>query len=62
MVDEKYYSIREVARLLSKSETTIMRYCRDKKLGALKVGNAWRIPQKELDKFLSFPVGAEVQD
>lgn len=43
----------EVAVLLQISEKTVIRHFVAKKLPAVKFGNKWRSPRKELDKLMS---------
>jgi excisionase family DNA binding protein len=42
-----------VAVALGTTKFTVQRYIREKKLHAVKVGGAWKIPVKALEKFLS---------
>jgi len=48
----KFYTVREVAELLSKSPSTVRNYIYDKKLGAVQIGRNYLIPEKELLEFL----------
>ena len=46
---KKAYGITEAADLLGVHTNTLYRLCRSGKLGAFRVGNAWRIPGHELE-------------
>jgi excisionase family DNA binding protein len=50
-MDKKYYTVNEIANILSLHQKTIQRYIREKKLKANKIGKAWRIEEKELETF-----------
>ena len=50
-MDKKYYTVNEIANILSLHKKTIQRYIREKKLKANKIGKAWRIEEKELETF-----------
>ena len=47
-----FYTVKEVAELLSKSPTTIRNYIYDRRLGAVQIGRDYLIPEKELREFL----------
>ena len=51
-MDERIYTVREVAQKLGFTEKTIYNYIKKKKIKALKIGKQYRIPQKELRKLL----------
>ena len=42
----------EVAEILQISKRTVVRWLKEGKLGGVRVGRLWRIPQEELDRFL----------
>lgn len=46
---KKAYGVTEAAELLGVHTNTVYRLCRKGKLGAFRVGNAWRIPGRELE-------------
>ena len=48
----KVYTVKEVAKELSKSVSTIRRYIYEGQLGALQIGRDYLIPEKELLEFL----------
>ena len=50
-MEKKYYTVNEIANILSLHQKTIQRYIREKKLKANKIGKAWRIEEKELETF-----------
>lgn len=52
MNEEKYYTAKELAKLLSLNVMTIYRYIRARKLSAHKIGKEFRIEQKEFEKFM----------
>lgn len=51
MVEEKYYSIEEVAKMLKVAYLTVYRWIQSGKLIAIKAGKQYRISKNELDKF-----------
>ena len=51
-VDEQFYSIEEVAKMLKVTYLTVYRWIQAKKLKALKAGKQYRIIKKDLDNFL----------
>jgi len=46
------YTVKEVAKELQKSPSTIRRYIYDGHLGAIQIGRDYLIPEKELFEFL----------
>lgn len=52
MEDKEYYSPKEIAALLGKSDFTVRTWINTGKLKAVKVGQ-WRIPKESLQEFLS---------
>ncbi len=44
------YSVREVAKILGKSPSTVMKMIKNKELMAHKVGWVWVIPESEVEK------------
>lgn len=53
MIEEQYYSIEEVAKLLKVAYLTVYRWIQAKKLVALKAGKQYRIRKEDLDTFLT---------
>lgn len=51
MVEDKYYSIEEVSKMLKVAYLTVYRWVRAKKLFAIKAGKQYRIKKSDLDKF-----------
>lgn len=49
---EKFYTTFEIAELLNTPATTVRQWVQKGKLGAVKVGRGYRIPQSQLDTFL----------
>lgn len=49
---EKFLTIKEVAKKLSVCKRTIIRYIKQKKLRASKIGQ-WRIKEVDLEKFFN---------
>jgi len=52
MVEDQYYSIEEVAKMLKVAYLTVYRWVRGKKLVALKAGKQYRINKSDLQDFL----------
>ncbi|MCC7436772.1 helix-turn-helix domain-containing protein [Candidatus Nomurabacteria bacterium] len=52
-MEEKYYSIDEVAELLKVAYLTVYRWIKAGKLEAVKAGKQYRITQVALDVFLT---------
>lgn len=50
--EEKYYSIEDVAELLSVAYLTVYRWIQSSKLVAVKAGKQYRIRKSDLDNFL----------
>ena len=53
MINEQYYSIEEVSKMLKVAYLTVYRWIQAKKLVALKAGKQYRIKKEDLDKFLN---------
>lgn len=51
-IDEKFYTIEQVAEMLQVVYLTVYRWIQDEKLKAVKAGKQYRIRQSDLDKFL----------
>jgi excisionase family DNA binding protein len=49
---ENIYEINELIDLLQVTRRTLLKYIREKKLKAFKVGNNWRVTQEYLDEFI----------
>lgn len=49
---KEWYTIQQVALILSVSSPTAWRFIRDKKLDAQRVGGRWRVPYEALQDFL----------
>lgn len=47
----KYYTTKSVAELFECHENTILKWIKDGKLPAFRIGRGWRIKQSDLDKF-----------
>jgi excisionase family DNA binding protein len=47
-----FYTIKEISRILNKSESTIRNWIYERKLGAVQVGREYLIPQQEIFEFL----------
>lgn len=50
-MDEKIYTIDQVAQVLNLHPRTVRRFVREGKLNAHKVGGQWRVTEKELKHF-----------
>lgn len=53
MVNEKFYTVQEVADLLQIHWQSVLNYIKNDKLKALKLGKGYRISQEALDEFIS---------
>lgn len=51
MDEYELLSVDGITRILNVSRTTIQRWCRAQKLPAAKIGKAYRIRKKDLDKW-----------
>ena len=49
----EFYTLKEVAKMLRVSMTTIYRYVESGKLSAVKIGNSYRVTDEDLRKFIS---------
>lgn len=47
-----YYTVNEIAKMLSMHQKTIQRYIRENKLHATKVGKSWRVYEHDLKVFM----------
>jgi len=52
MVEDKYYSIEEVAEMLKVVYLTVYRWVQADKLKAYKAGKQYRIKKTDLDRFI----------
>jgi len=50
-MNEKYYSVEEIAELLHMHKKTIQRYIREGRLRANKIGKSWRVTGHDLSVF-----------
>ena len=48
-LDDKFYTIDEVATLLKVHHTTIRRAIKDKRLNAFKIGTKWLIKKEDIE-------------
>lgn len=53
MIEEKYYTIEEVAQMLKVVYLTVYRWIQDGKLKAYKAGKQYRINKTDLDCFIT---------
>ena len=53
MVNEKFYTVQEVADLLQIHWQSVLNYIKNGKLKALKLGKGYRISQEALDEFIA---------
>lgn len=51
MIEEQYYSIEEVSKLLKVAYLTVYRWIKAKKLKAIKAGKQYRIRKSDLEMF-----------
>jgi excisionase family DNA binding protein len=47
------YTVQEVAKMLKVSDITVIRFIKDNKLKAVKIGNQYRIKEKDLNDFIN---------
>lgn len=52
MIEEKYYSIKEVSKILKVAYLTVYRWIKDGKLATDKAGKQYRIRKTVLDEFV----------
>lgn len=53
MVNEKFYTVQEVADMLHVHWQSVLNYIKNGKLKALKLGKGYRISQASLDEFIT---------
>lgn len=53
-LQDQYYSIEEVAKMLKVVYLTVYRWIQSNKLFAVKAGKQYRISQEELTKFINY--------
>jgi len=51
-MEEKYYSVEQIAGMIDMHPKTIQRYIREGKLRAQKIGKAWRVSGHDLSTFV----------
>jgi excisionase family DNA binding protein len=54
-VEERWYTVTEVAEKLSVSRWTITNWLKSRRLKGIKIGKAWRVKESDLDRFLENP-------
>lgn len=50
-MDDKLYSVEEVAKMFGVANTTIRKKLRKKELHGFKIGKAWRIKRTEIQRY-----------
>ncbi len=50
-MDEAFYNVEQIAKMLGIHPKTIQRYIREGKLAATKIGKSWRVSGHDFDKF-----------
>lgn len=50
--NDRVYTLSELLDILQVTRRTLLNYIRRGKLKAFKVGNTWRVTQKQLDDFI----------
>jgi excisionase family DNA binding protein len=53
MLEQRYYSTREIADVLKVHEATVRRWLEAGRLRGVRLPGGWRVTQRELDRFLS---------
>jgi len=51
-VEERYFTVEEVAERLKVSHMTVYRWIKDGKLGDYKIGGEFRITERDVERFL----------
>ncbi|MBU1105690.1 MAG: helix-turn-helix domain-containing protein [Candidatus Riflebacteria bacterium] len=51
-MDSKYYSVDDLTKILKLHRKTILRFIKEKKIGARKIGRSWMISEKELKSYV----------
>lgn len=52
-LNNRVYTVSEIAKLLGVSSRTVNRYCKDEIIKASMIGNSYRITHKHLQEFLN---------
>ena len=60
MIDDQYYTIEEIAKILKVAYLTVYRWIQDDKLKAIKAGKQYRIKQYDLNNFTSYKKQNEI--
>jgi len=50
---ERPFTLTEAAEFLKVDRRTVMRWIKEEKLRAFRVGRDWRIPRKEIDRLIN---------
>lgn len=53
MSEIKLYDIKELAEILHVSTRTLMRYIKDERLRAVKIGGKWTVSEENLQNFIN---------
>lgn len=61
-IENQYYSINEVAKMLKVAYLTVYRWIQDGKLSSVKAGKQYRINKANLDGFLNSYKGKKTHD
>lgn len=61
-MEEKFYTIDQVANILEMHHKTIRKFIKDGKLKANKVGKQWRVSQEDLNNFMDVKSENEDKD
>lgn len=51
-MEEKIYTLQEVAELFKVTQKTIRNYLKEEKLQGFKMGNRWRFTQSQVDQLI----------
>ena len=52
MLDEKYYTTKELAEVFGVSSNTIINLCKHGEIKGIKIGTQYRISEKELNNYI----------
>lgn len=48
----KYYTVKEVSKIINFSEFYVRQLLREKKINGIKFGKSWRVKEEDLVKYL----------
>jgi excisionase family DNA binding protein len=60
-MDDELLSVADMTRILKMSKATVQRWCRQRRLPAVKIGKAYRIRRGDLDEWYEQKLGERVR-